>query len=631
MVEKEFNDQLDEVLEKAKPKTIIEELREKKSGKNDVKKALTSAGYNDEKYKESDYIKLNQKEKDYISSNLPKDLSDDWLRSGGVTKDGKIVLISADGKKGTKIGMIDCQLENLRLEDWKKEDLPELELPKAGKLDSEFAKEVGEIFKKKEIFFYRQDSEEIVEVGKVKGRGKDGMEVKFDGFKAITPNRFITSCEKHFTPIVENPVLVGGEIERFERKKKSMSKEKSSTLLQSSQLQELLPNISKIINFPMAMLINGKLTFPEKGFDKRFNSFLPYHCPEISKPDMTIEEAKNIIDNSIFGDFCWKKNPENKTNAIAGLITPALRGLYKSFYSRTPVIIYLANRERAGKDYCAGITGLVYNGVALEDAPINKNDEELDKRITGTFLSGRRRIHFSNCKGYLNSAVLEHIATASAHACRILGMNKDVSFDNDLDLSLSGNFDIKFTPDLSNRSIFVNLHLADEDANARKFVNADLHNWVLENRSLILSAIHCLIKNWIDKGSPDGSLPFASFPEWARVCGGIMESAGYGNPCKKNIDELLIGGDVQTNDMNRLAELCFNRKPNEEIKMGEIRDIAKDEGDLYTHLDLEKNIDRQKFSRLIRGFNDRVFGGIRFKIKDEKIRGDRAEYLFFKE
>jgi len=32
----------------------------------------------------------------------------------------------------------------------------------------------------------------------------------------------------------------------------------------------------------------------------------------------------------------------------------------------------------------------------------------------------------------------------------------------------------------------------------------------------------------------EGSVPFASFPQWAKICGGIMESAGYDNPCEQD-------------------------------------------------------------------------------------------------
>ncbi len=66
----------------------------------------------------SKYVELIQEEKEDIANDLGK-MGDDWLRSGEVTKDGKIVFKSLDGSD-TKIGMVTGDLVNLKLKDWKK-------------------------------------------------------------------------------------------------------------------------------------------------------------------------------------------------------------------------------------------------------------------------------------------------------------------------------------------------------------------------------------------------------------------------------------------------------------------------------------------------------------------------------
>ena len=53
-----------------------------------------------------------------------------------------------------------------------------------------------------------------------------------------------------------------------------------------------------------------------------------------------------------------------------------MRGLFSSFSVRTPLWIYIANRERAGKDYLAGINGILYEGYALEEPPISMGDKD---------------------------------------------------------------------------------------------------------------------------------------------------------------------------------------------------------------------------------------------------------------
>ena len=69
---------------------------------------------------EKKYIELTKKEKEYFYSNIPGDLGESWKDFGEITKDGKVVLKSVDGKD-TKIMDVDVNLENLKLEDWKKE------------------------------------------------------------------------------------------------------------------------------------------------------------------------------------------------------------------------------------------------------------------------------------------------------------------------------------------------------------------------------------------------------------------------------------------------------------------------------------------------------------------------------
>ncbi len=507
-------------------------------------------------------------------------------------------------------------------------------LPQEGKvLVSEFAEKVSEVLKDKNKLFYRINSHDIVEVGKIKLH-KTGKE-KYMGFINIKPSRFKTLVERYITP--------GNEVYREKTdewifRKKSMSTELSNDLLCSDILEQSLPQIERIFNISYPVLYKDLIVFPNKGFDKRLSSWLPYDAPTIINQNMSLRDAKIIIDKTFRG-FCWKTKYD-KVVAISGLLTPFLKGLLPSFNTRTPIFFYLANRERIGKDYLAGITGIVYEGQVLEDPPISyegtKNDnseEELRKKITAALIHGRQRMHFSNCKGFINNALFEQIATALVYEDRILGRNELVKFDNELCLSLSGNIGIGFTPDFANRCRFVNLAYFKEDANARKFEEPYLQEWVLENRELILSALYSLVKNWVDKGKPKGSLPFASYPRWAEVCGRVMESAGYDNPCKVDKETLIgVGGDTETESMKRLYELCYKEYPNQWIKQKNIREVVNS-NDLFNYLDLSETGSRSdfvKFGKTLSKFLGREFSGIKFLILDEKAQSQWKEFKFEK-
>ncbi len=504
----------------------------------------------------------------------------------------------------------------------------EILLPKAGKLISSFARQVSEIMKDKDKIFFRVDSMEVVEIGRIKD---DEDKESYTGFIEVLPRRFIT--------LIENYMVPGNDVwnETFKRTeflKKSITGELANTLLSSEILQDCLPKIERLFSVPLPILHKDKLTFPIKGYDKRFNSWLNFSSPEISNQEMELEKAKEIIYN-LFKEFCFQSH-QDYINAIAALITPYLRGLFSKFNIRTPVWVYIANRERAGKDYLAGITGMLYEGHSLEEPPIcngerSSNNDELKKKLLAAMISGRKRLHFANNKGFLNNAVFEAVITAEKYSDRILGRNEILTFDNELDFSMSGNMGIGFTPDFANRARFIRLFLDIEDANSRRFENPNLHKFVKDNRSLILSALYTLIRNWVDKGKPKGSLPFASFPEWADICGGIMEAAGYDNPCTQDKEVLAFGGDNETKDMKRLFELGFEKHPNTWIKRTDIKRLIIDDDDLFGYLDFTERSDQTKFGAKLIKFIGRVFSDVRLIVKDSSVRGSRQEYKFTKE
>ena len=520
-------------------------------------------------------------------------------------------------------------------EDEIKEEIEkEIELPRLGRLNSEFITDIVKILKKKDILFYRENLKEVVEVGRVKHKkDTDVNESTFTGFISTKPSRFITLVEKFLKPGLK---FYNKTERKDEFKPKSMSNSLAATALQSPFLEDELKEIVKIFTIPIPILYKENLTSPKVEYDERFKSWLPDDSPVIDHK-MKLEEGKEIIDN-ILSEFCFQAD-EDKTIAIAGFITPFLRGLYNQRNARTPVIIYTGNRERVGKDYLAGITGILYEGIALEEPPLsdarNKGDadSELKKKIMSTFLSGRKRLHFSNNKGYINNSVFEQIITATSWSDRVLGRNEVLSFSNELEFSLSGNVGITFTADLNNRSRFCRLFYDLEDANAREFERPDLHKWILDNRGKILSAIYALVRNWIEKGSPDGKIKFASFPEWARVCGGIMESAGYNSPCKPHTYELETGGDQETLDMKKLFEYCHIVRPNSPLSRIDIRNIVEEnpEEEIFSYLDFKVHKDKVRFGIILGRFIGRVLSDIRFIKLNKTTKKENERFLFKRE
>jgi hypothetical protein len=503
-----------------------------------------------------------------------------------------------------------------------------IELPNNGILISDFATQLSHRIKKQNVFFYRGDTRKIVEVGKI--RLADGK-FTYNGFVDIDSNRFITLIEKYFIPWTTIYTKNGSLFIN-----KSMSNSIGNVVLVSDNFRDSMPIINRIFNVQIPILYNNEIVLPKKGYDSRFNSWIPYNSPQIDNLNMSLEDSKKIID-TMLKEFCFKTE-QDKTNAIAGFITPFLRGLFSSFSIRTPIFIYEANRERAGKDYLAGLTGILYEGYALEEPPIStgdkiqNNSEELKKKILSAMIYGRKRLHFSNNKGYLNNASFESITTAERYSDRILGRSEILTFDNELDFSLSGNIGMTLTPDLANRSRFVKLFLDIEDANSRTFENPDLHTWLKNNRNLVLSSLYGLVRHWIQTGMKLGTIPFASFPEWAKVCGGIMESCGYGNPCVKDTDMTGIAVDSETSEMKCLFELCYEKKPDVWITKQNIVEIIKEDGgDMFNGIDFDSKSDQIKFGTKIIKYVGRILSDIKLLAKDTSNRPARWGFKFVKD
>jgi len=526
-----------------------------------------------------------------------------------------------------------------------RKNLPKVRLPasstsKASRMIGTFAQELGKILSNKDEIFYKPELKSAVEIRKFVVEKNPQLIEEYLGFTEITPQRFITLVETYAVLYIPVKVQRKTEDDSLEtywiEVEKNMNASTSGITIVSEQFQTELPVIKRIFTSPIPILYEGKITLPMQGYDSRFKSWLDPQSFTIK--ELPLGEAKETI-NYIFREFCFEKDDkgqltksgqQSKTHAIAALLTPYLRGLYPKFNCRTPLFFYLGNRPRVGKDYCAAITGLVYEGSSTEEPAISTGErnqagsEELRKKILSAMLQGRRRLHFSNNKGYINSAMLEGVLTANTFSDRMLGKNEIVTIENEMEFSLSGNLGITYSPDLANRTRFVNLFLDIEDPNKRKFDTPCLHKWILEHRELILSSLYTLVKTWVEAGMTSGKTAYTSFPEWASVCGGIMTYHEFGDPCQPDENQLAGEGDEETSNMKKLFELLYAELGESGFTKRDIfRRMVNGEGDepgwqeqysLFKWLDFSKTGDRVKFSAIWRRNIGRIYSGLRLKV-----------------
>ena len=511
---------------------------------------------------------------------------------------------------------------------------PRIRVPGDDRPIGEFASELGDVFSMENCIFYSPLLKQVVRVDLLKPTKNSSDNYYVEGFQVMKGTEFITLLETYFDLGSYKKGLLG---EFFVRR--SVTESAANIVLASvDQFKAKLPMLERIYTVPRPVILRGELLFPQRGYDDRLRSWLSHDAPQIDLT-MPLDKARELLE-WVFGEFCFV-GPQDKSNAIAALLTPFCRGLYSRETVRTPAFVYKANRERAGKDYCAGITGIVYEGAPIENPPISTDhethDDELRKKIFSTVKEGRARMHSSNNKGFLNSPELEAAITNEFITDRQLGASSTLTIPNRLEISISANMGITYTPDFAARCCFVNLSFSEEDPNARQFKTPNLHGWVREHRSEVLSALYALVREWFDSGRKPGSGTFTSFPEWADVVGGIMENAGLGLPLQNDTADD-IGGDKETKDMKALFERIYAKWPEKYMnKQAIMVELANQESDFYGLFgwlqwgDPQKEpAARMKFGRLLNKFKGRVFSNIRMDAFEDATHPIRDQYIWTK-
>jgi hypothetical protein len=502
-----------------------------------------------------------------------------------------------------------------------REGRPRIPLPGLDREDSEFAAEIAEVIEPKRIWFNK--ASRVVAISLVRYSEK----AQSLGFVPMEPVEARTAVEDHLQTGIVQMDQESGQPQFMAR---TMTRECAAGLLAAPQFKRRLPEIIRIIDLPLPIrLEDGSIAYPQPGYDARFRIYTDPSAPVIKL--MSAEEAMLWIREAHEG-FGWR-DKQSLVHQLARFITPYCRGLM-GWDARFPLWHYSANRPRAGKDYLAGVTHMVYEGHSCEDSALERESEETRKRITAALMSGRRMIHFANCQGHIQDACFIGAITSKMFAARNLGSTEgkaDLKLPNEIEFSISANIGLTFRPDVEPRTRRISLMFAEENANGRLLPKPDLHGWLLRHRSEMLSAVTALVRLWMDAGCPCGPTPFSSFPKWADVVGGIMMVNSLGNPCLPHDDDGGLPADRQTEAMKALFEACFATHPDKWITKGEIYDviIAHDDHEAFGWFgDLAEKGVKTKVSLQLRQFKARELNAIVLHIDDSPAKSQQHRFRF---
>lgn len=443
----------------------------------------------------------------------------------------------------------------------------------------------------------------------------------------ITPTDAITALEE-FVQFGVNKASKNGE---FRFLPKSMTTEHASILLGAHPFRQRLPRIKRMLGVPMPVFSkDGDIVLPAKGYDQNEQTFLDFTAPEIEVVSFTtaLQIIDDLLGDAASGGFPWQ-DQHAKVAAISRLLTPFCRGLMG--WQKAPVFLMVANQPRLGKDTLANVVEVLYTGEASLSPPLEKaGDAEMRKRITATLRAGSPFLHIANVRQYVDFPSLEAATDASViWKDRELGHSKQLVLPNHAEYSLSMNIGSTLTADLHARAVIIRLFWSGEDPNTRKFRHQDILGWVKSNRSRVLGALHALVLRWDEMARPSGPTPFASFPSWSRIVGGIMVACGLGDPCVRPPDLRAQIGDQDTEHMRMIFVLVHEAHGNEYIKKDRLYALMRKEEECpFPYLKLDNRDDQTKLGKILERYRDRELSGITMRI-DESDK-HRKRYAFIR-
>lgn len=406
-----------------------------------------------------------------------------------------------------------------------------------------------------------------------------------------------------------NPQIIGQKI--YDHKGKEITPEKITCITAQQDISISQANANMILK----SIINQDL--------------LPNTPKYIKKVNHPIFGAKNNIKQTKNWKTTQKRPLEElltdfpfadqimKSRAIALMITPFIHtnGI-------TPIAIYLGNRERIGKDYLASLTRILGNDNSGELPPL-QNDEETRKILFALVLENEEFAHFANNIGHMNSPSLEQAVTSGILKGRILGKTEIQHAPFNIIVSLSGNAGWSLTPDLTYRSIIVVLHNDEEDILQRTFKTSPAL-LATQHKEEYWNTIKQMYKNWVKKGKPQGKINHATFPEWAKIIGGIMEANGYINPLTpSDAGTILSLVDRDGEEWKRFIPILYAEITNHYSTGMSIKEIIQlvEANEYFDYFDFTKHGYRTAFGKLIKKYCDRWFNNYRIIKEGTKLIG----------
>jgi hypothetical protein len=287
------------------------------------------------------------------------------------------------------------------------------------------------------------------------------------------------------------------------------SKEDALLLLASGdEMRKHLDEVERVVKHPL-------LVSEENGEPKIIASREVHNGVFVDSSDVIPVVSLSEAVPAILGLFCDFKftTPSDLSRAVGHLLSPALvfGGLVPG---RVPFHIVEADYPGSGKGFLQDLVLAIYNEEAGIITEINKGVGGIEETLSRRLMDGFAFVQFDNWRLRLFCQMLESALTQKCAAARALHADAMVSTEHAFFMLTSNG--AEFSPDLSDRSVFVRIQKQADGYRWHKFEDGKkAMQHVQSQRTFYLGCVYSILSEWVRQGKPqiDGS-PHR-FEDWA--------------------------------------------------------------------------------------------------------------------
>lgn len=438
-------------------------------------------------------------------------------------------------------------------------ELPHITLPGEGRRITDFAREAAQACRLNGV--YRRDTQPCI------------INRETGGIEPLSPAKFCTELEDVAVTSVIKVVKSGGE-EFIMKKPKTMTKAVAEVALCADSFIYGLRKLERVNMVRQPILrADGKMDFLPVGYDDESGIYTMPNEVEITTRESLLDLDEEQRKQALYGAASVLRSALKEFPMVSKLDLSVQVASMVSFFGALLLpsnairlnFEFKANKHRSGKTLLVKMAVVPVMGKAIV-MTFPRDENKLQDLLASVSKTAKAYLILDDVKGYLSSEALNAFLTASWWGGRNFHAQTMFEAKRQAIVYLSGH-ELTLSPDLAGRFLECRLHVETADSTEAR-VKMPIDDDYLASRNVrsdVLSALHTIIILWDLAGRPKGKTLRPGFEEWCKVYGGIVEFAGFGDPCARRPDD--EGSDPEFDDMLALVkDLAANFEAGDKMK-----------------------------------------------------------------